>query len=280
MNRLSLILIALLCLGIVGYIVFEFYVLRNANVSAANRAFIKEKIQKIENELTHLCEVDNFYDHPWAGWYYYGDGLGTNVDLLLAPENGFTITSSGCLGLYDQNHGTADWDGNIVKLSSAWKVHKIFESEYRPIRWGERIYLIANDTDAIVRFCNAVNSRREPRDSIHGSFFLRHGAVNWEVEGKPEIPEEFMPYLLDEPVNAVIVSVKNTTTFVVDKGKNDGLLPGMELYIIEQDDIFGWMELTTIEETQSEGTISCYSFSGRNKKPVPQPGWQLSTSQR
>ena len=79
MKRLSVVLFVLLCLGIGGYIVL---VPRNANVSATNQAFIEEKSQKIENELAHLCEIDNFHDHPWAGWYYVGDGLGSNINLL------------------------------------------------------------------------------------------------------------------------------------------------------------------------------------------------------
>jgi hypothetical protein len=88
-------------------------------------------------------------------------------------------------------------------------------TERKPIRWGERVYLIPSD--GIVRFCDAINSREEPRKRADGRFFLRLNDWEKEAKGKPELPEEFMPYLLDKPVDAVIVSVKET--FRMNKGK-------------------------------------------------------------
>src|SRR5690242_13014799 len=59
-------------------------------------------------------EVKNLKDHPWAGNYYEGDGLGVNVNLSLAPKSGFSFTWYGCLGLYDLNYGPAvESDGKI-----------------------------------------------------------------------------------------------------------------------------------------------------------------------
>lgn len=271
-----------LFLGITGSAWAE----QDGRLSESNQAMITAKRQKIENEIAQLK------DHPWAGQYYHGDGFGTNVTLTLSPENGFTVTWFGCLGLYDQNHGTVDWDKSRIKLSFAFDMAKgytgRYASEYRPIRWGERLYLIP--TDEIIEFCNAINSRDEPRMGIHGFFLLRGGGEKKEAKGKPELPEEFMPYLLDEPVKAKIVSVNKdiqesrlgkVVTVFVDKGKKDGLLPGMELYVVKSNSgtIYKTIKLTQVDETQSEGKFiyeSPYETSSR-KTPKPTKGWQLST---
>jgi len=256
---------------------------QNEKLSDENQAIIEAKRQTITNEIAQLK------DHPWAGRYYYGDGLGANVWLTLASENGFTVTWYGCLGLYDQNHGTVAMDGNHIKFSFTFDMESgyigNYASERIPIRWGERLYLIP--TDGIVRFCNAINSGKEPRNGPHGQFFLRRGDWEKEAPGKPELPKEFMPYLLDKPVDAAIVSIKNTreervgkiATVVMDKGKEAGLLPGMELSVVRPNNVYQEVKLTKVEETQSEGEYiyarPYESFLSRTSAPVS--GWQLST---
>ena len=96
MKKLFYILPVVLCLGIIGFA----WAQRGEKMSVLNQVIIKAKSQKIEKEIARLK------DHPWAGQYFFGDGLGANVSLTLAPENGFTIIWRGCMGLYDQNHGT------------------------------------------------------------------------------------------------------------------------------------------------------------------------------
>jgi hypothetical protein len=274
--------------AIILFVLF-FGIVNTAWAEWEEEAIIKEKRQKIETEIALLKA------HFWAGQYYFGDGLGANVTLTVAPENGFTITWFGCLGLYDQNHGTVEWDGNIVKFSFAFPVKDgyigRYASEYKPIRWGERVYLIP--TDEIIDFCNAINSRSEPRNGAHGFFFLRDGDEKKQAKGKPELPKEFMPYLLDKPVDAKIVSIKDvreeqrkdvcgedyirrTVTVVVNKGKRDGLLPGMELHVTKPDMIFDEVKLTNVEETQSEGVFVA-NLWGARKEATPSAGWQLST---
>ena len=76
--------------------------------SAKSKTAMQAKRELIEQELSKLKM------HPWAGDYYYGDGLGVNVELTLAPDSGFVFTWNGCLGLYDQNYGdVAEFDRKI-----------------------------------------------------------------------------------------------------------------------------------------------------------------------
>ncbi|MCL2709564.1 MAG: hypothetical protein FWE95_01685 [Planctomycetaceae bacterium] len=259
---------------------------QNEKLSKENQAIVEAKRQKIEVEIAQLK------DHPWAGEYIYG----SSTYLTLAPENGFTIIGYGSFGFEYLEHGTVDWDGIHVKLNYTFdeKMGTIDDEaiKRKPIRWGERIYLIP--TYRVIEFCNAVNSGGEPRNRTYGRFYLRRGDEEKEVKGKPELSEEFMPYLLDKPVDATIASVEkihekdrhqNIATVVVNKGKNDGLLPGMELHVVKPS-IIGEVTLTRVEETQSKGELtylrpseieSLFSRLLRTHEPAPASGWQLST---
>jgi len=296
---------------------------RNERRSQSNQAIVRAKTQRIDNEITRLR------NHPWAGQYYQGSGL-SGVTLTLAPDNGFTVRLTGDVGLMDQNHGTVEWDGNRLKFSLAFAVEEgnrsqVHATEYVPIRWGERVYLIP--PDRIIGFCDAANSGREPRNNMVPSlFFLRRGDEKKAATGKPELPKEFMPYLRgEEPIIATVVSVRDIqeeepvgsvprskATVVVDKGKVDGLLPGMVLYVMDQEVMSGTsmlpnmainlLTLTKVDEMQSEG-----EFVGRPtlppssrslpyaeykaavealliveglRAPIPEPGWQFSTQRQ
>jgi hypothetical protein len=117
-----------------------------------------------------LLKVDS-----WAGHYYYGDGLGVNVELSLAPKSGFAFTWNGCLGLYDMNYGdVVESSGKIRLVPKLPNEHKPFEGisqEFLPIVWGDRHYLIA--AEEVVKFANAVNAGFEPREGAWGTFLLR-----------------------------------------------------------------------------------------------------------
>lgn len=52
-----------------------------------------------------LAEISQLQGHPWAGKYYFGDGLGVNSHLTIAPKSGFVFEWHGCLGCYDRNWG-------------------------------------------------------------------------------------------------------------------------------------------------------------------------------
>ena len=260
---------------------------RNEKLSEENHAIVEARLQKIEAEIAQLK------DHPWAGQYFFGFRDGRNATLTLAPENGFTMIGYDRWELDFLDHGTVDWDGKHIRLNCTFDVKSgTIDGEpikRKPIRWGERVYLIP--TFRIIDFCNAINSGWEPRNCTHGRFYLRRGDEEKEVSGKPELPKEFMPYLLDKPIGATIVSVKdirerdrfwNIATFVVDKGQNDGLLPGMELHVVRPF-VVGRVTLTKVEETQSEAEFvyprptEIESLFRLFRTSAPAIGWQLST---
>ncbi|OGV42527.1 MAG: hypothetical protein A2X46_04470 [Lentisphaerae bacterium GWF2_57_35] len=73
---------------------------------------LRDRIRAAANPLTN---------HPWAGEYYCGDGLGVNVSLLLAPGAGYVFEWHGCLGLYDRNYGHVTETNGRIRLSFAFK---------------------------------------------------------------------------------------------------------------------------------------------------------------
>jgi hypothetical protein len=78
--------------------------------SKASIAASEEQTKKIQLEPRH------FKNHDWAGEYFFGDGLGVNVSLDLAPDSGFVYRWHGWLGLYDLNYGAVKFSDGIVKL--------------------------------------------------------------------------------------------------------------------------------------------------------------------
>ncbi|MHC4696722.1 MAG: hypothetical protein ACYTFA_08275 [Planctomycetota bacterium] len=194
-------------------------------------------------------EISGLSDHPWAGTYYYGDGKGANVSLTLAPESGFVFKWRGCMGVYDRNFGdVVGTDRGSLKLALTYEnCRKGFQGvaeDLVPIPWGERHYLIP--VDDVVGFCNAVNSGSEPRDRLHGFYYLRVGDQEKPVKDAPELPEQYQAYLFKEPIHAEIVHVGDTeiekgvgfwtfhkTVVTLNVGRSDQVLPGISFQVCE-----------------------------------------------
>ncbi len=238
--------------------------------------------QEIQSEIATLGE------HPWAGAYYYGDGRGVNVSLMLAPESGYLFTWRGCLGLYDRNYGPVSYANTTLSLTFTYPNERNgfqgIAEELLLVTWGERTYLIPSDD--VIGFCNAVNSRLEPRDRAHGRYFLKRGDDKRDISGLPGIPSRYRQYLLPDPVEAVIIEIGSSTTrpsradwhfkdtrVIIDKGAHDGLLAGMKLYVIDPSFHAETITLIGVEENSSEGMMTQI---GETRNP-PEVGWTLST---
>lgn len=233
-------------------------------------------------------EIKTLGDHEWAGEYYQGDGLGVNVSMILAPNSGYLFEWHGCLGLYDRNYGTVVLRQGRLRLSFTFANKRQgfqgIAEEFIPVSWGDRKYLIPSDD--VVGFCNEVNDGSEPRTSLHGSYLLRDGDEQKEVAGVPTVPSQFEPYLLAGPIEAVITEIGDFTTrpslgewkfqdtvVTLNVGKRDGILPGMELCVIEPNDI---VESVRIHEVKDEESVGVMTQIGE-EEDGPRIGWKLST---
>lgn len=245
----------------------------------------KEAVAMVDKRRQDImAELKELKDHPWAGTYYRGDGLGVNITLTLAPESGFVFTWYGCLGLYDQNYGEVTWDEkeNILRLSFTFennqKGFQGLNSEFVPVPWEEQHYLVP--PARMIDFCNDVNF------DLGISFLLRRDGRDKKPKkpaGLPDVPDEYKPYLLKQPVEAKILSTGKTTKkpgkyfsqqftpVTLDKGSKDGLLPKMELRLVP-DVHHGTVRLTKVEESESEGVLE----QDMDKK-LPKIGSKVST---
>lgn len=241
-------------------------------------ANLAAKKKRIQQELQSL-KVDS-----WAGHYYYGDGLGVNVELSLAPESGFAFTWNGCLGLYDMNYGDAVQSGGkirlVPKLPNENKPFEGIAREFLPIVWGDRHYLIA--TDEVVKFANAINAGFEPRKDAWGMFLLRREDVSKPATGNPSLPLEHSEYLLKHPIDAEIASIKNShikeserlTTVLLNVGASQGAKKGMEFYLYAPSGLYASARVTDVNGFASEAEVSqCCD----DKAGPPAVGWKLST---
>jgi len=230
-------------------------------------------------------ELKSLHEHPLAGHYYYGDGLGVNVRLDLAPRSGFVFTWHGCLGLYDLNYGKVEETGGRVKLVFRFpndqKGFQGIASELIPVLWGERHYLIP--PDRVVDFTNAINAGFEPRSGLHGRFLLNGGDELKPVRAKPNIPSQYSAYLLERPIEAEISSVKESrvedseriTNVVLNVGTAQGVKAGMEFWVHAPERLYGNAQITDVGSTQSIATLKM--FEADCKSHVPSLGWKLST---
>jgi len=249
--------------------------------SKGSKATLQSRKELIDQELQSLPT------HPWAGRYYYGDGLGVNVNLSLAPKSGFAFTWNGCLGLYDLNYGdVVEADGRIRLIFKHPNDRKGFQGispELIPIVWGERHYLVSSDE--VVNFANAINAGFEPSKTVSKRFLLREGDELKAVHGQPDLPSPYSEYLLKQPITAEISSVKESrleddvriTTVTLNVGSAHGVKPGMEFYVYSPASVFEWARITTVNSSNSEAKVvqrvADEKYNGR-----PSTDWKLSTS--
>lgn len=280
MNRIGLSTVALLLCGLS-------FLSEHSQDRYSEEKHSKSSVAASEAQTKKILrEIRDLGNHDWAGQYYYGDGLGVNVELSLAPQNGFVFTWHGCLGLYDLNYGDVSFTQGTVKLlfkysNEPGKGFQGIAPELVPVHWGHRHYLIP--ADGMIRFTNAINSGMEPSPPGGRSwrFLLRRGDEQKTVDGLPDIPSEYLSYILKEPVRARVSSITETrmekerriTRVTLNVGSADGLKKGMELFVKQPSRVYLDAVVTEVGEHWSSAVIE----QDEKSDPAPSPGWSLST---
>ena len=243
-------------------------------------------------------ELETLKDHPWAGFYSHGGFPGAVRHLAVAPNAGFAYTCrstdvyiNGALALYDQNYGEVVWENGRLKLFPVLENEEDdtpLPTEFVLIPWGDQLCLIP--ADGIIDFCNRINA------GFGGTCFVRDGYFGMpRPVGRPEVPDEFKPYLLDVPIEGELIvvgeprefrkrsSIVCETVVVVNRGRQDGVLPGMTFHVTNPENIFAPIKLTKISDTESEGIIEqgLHHSMVTGERSIgggsPQVGWTVST---
>jgi len=156
------------------------------------------------------AEIEVGSEAEWAGEYGFGDGLGVNVSLALAPEGGFTFIWTGCLGVYGRNYGTVVLRSGRLALDFAHPnepgAFGGFSKVLVPVSWGDRHYLVGEEQ--LGSFVNAINAGIEPCSHRCGRFLVRDGDEEVKVTGRPELPAEYGARLLDTPIYAHVTGAR------------------------------------------------------------------------
>ena len=254
------------------------YIRREEKFSPKNRIEVLARRGKIKTE------IDTLKDHSWAGHYSIGDGFMSRVQIVLAPKSGFIYTAESLDqiglngGLIDQNYGDVNWENGRIKLSPVLEnsTEVSLPIEFIPITWDEQLYLVP--ANGIIDFCNAVNS------GLVFSF-VRNGDLGTKPPTRmPDVPEEFKPYLLEEPIDGQIIATEETKTIrkhsslvwetvvTINKGIRDNVLPDMKFHVTNPKAISGEIKVTMVMETESKGIMS------QGEAPeTSQIGWSVST---
>jgi hypothetical protein len=251
-----------------------------------DEAAIEQRRTQIQHEIATLKQ------HPWAGDYYEGDGLGANISITLAPETGIAATWHGCLGLYGANRGkVVERDGELRFEYEQPNKRGFggFPDQVRPVRWGERRYMIPEKK--MIAFVNAINRGFEPREGMHGLFLLADGDEKKSVVGMPDLPKSMGDLIRLAPLEVRIVSVDAVEKrkskvgadcgfhyrMMLDRGTKDGLAPGVELKVIGQPDVSDIVTVRTVAGGTASADMGIWSVDCTRPKSVPAAGWRLST---
>jgi hypothetical protein len=186
-----------------------------------------------------------------AGSYTRDDNPGLEDTFTILPDGRVTyrwIYQVGCNAPSPAtNLGYAKWTGGSLVISF-WKrdgqgefktntefVTEKFKTriEFLPISWGQRTYLIPRED--LLDFCNTINQWAEPRVQSQGVAYLRTDDWKKPGTGFPDLPPEWMPYLLKKPVSGKVLEVKEGGYGArVDLGSKNGIRTGMELCALGQ----------------------------------------------
>jgi hypothetical protein len=92
--------------------------------------------------------------------------------------------------------------------------------------------------DRVRRFCTGAPTRQgstqgnhldtEPRENIHGRFYVRDDFKKKNATGRPSVPTEWEP-LLKKPVHGKVSELLEDGRAIVNLGAENGIWKGMEL---------------------------------------------------
>jgi len=228
--------------------------------------------------LARTATIPRFTPKDVAGTYYFGDGLGVNCDLVLEASSKFSFRWTGCLGEYDRNSGNYDLTDEMLTVHPTSPNRRDgfrgMAERFFPIRWGTRIYLIADEQ--MLGFVDKI--RRGWRgDEIlgrSGFYFLRRDAQPFdkpigEVKMKPEMPSLYHQYLSKQFV-AKVIRRTSSSEFELDQGSADGLVAGTMLHSFLVGSGWNWLHV----ERTTDHSATARPWNRDDKSPTP--GTQLT----
>ncbi len=256
------------------------------------REAVSERSTRIELELQGIQQgaaPESPWAKEWAGTYYTGDHLGMNVSIEIAPKSGVSYRWTGCLGLYDANHGDVVRsfpDGVEVKLAIDERAsqNQFMSSRLYFVRWGDQKYLVPKSQ--MRQLVNNYNEGGFARESMFAVPRMQDAAVRnigFHEEGcprgRPVLPAEYSVLLIDKPVVFKITSVASKPvkdlagsddllcTMELEGGHDRGAFVGMKISY-DGAEGFGDIEFTDVRADSATATVWLFGVGGRSPQPL------------
>lgn len=195
-----------------------------------------------------------------VGEYSDGSGLAVRSRLILQNNGAFRFTRAGEMQEYVKKDGSYKLENGMLELSPSESISldeplgPAFATRLQPVTWSSRLYLIPENS--MLDFCNAVNLGIESRLRPTSPFLLREGDEHKPVANLPELPAQWKPYLLHEPLRGEITGFNDAGLPLVNLGTRHGLKPGMLLFSQDNSSKRAtYLKLVSVEQNQSSAEI-------------------------
>src|SRR5690349_6220872 len=238
-------------------------------------------------EVEIATEIIDGSPAAWAGEYHFGVGFGTNVTLVIAPDHGFAVSWTGCVGVCGRSFGSVTQQGDRLllyyEMSNPPAMFGDLSNVLVPVRRGEQLYLVAEEQ--MEEFSRAGNWVYEDCPDHCGRFLLRDG---WDrmAERIPKLAAQYSRESSDRPLYVRVTRVIEPDLDPVDGdfrwrkekveldvGRDGGVWEGMEFFSSTAGWITDTITVDKVNATSSVATVSAY-----DQLPIPvQPGTCVST---
>jgi len=134
--------------------------------------------------------------------YFEGDGFSGRI-VKINYSLFYTNVDASDIGNFEQ-YGFLTHSGNRIIFHQVYKEKEsiVKRDTLILVKWGARKYLISPSEMDL--FCEAINSKREPRRQAHGGFLLAEGDWKKETNGMPDLPNQYLKTIRDVKKNSVI----------------------------------------------------------------------------
>lgn len=212
---------------------------------------------------------------PWVGEYYLGDHLGFNLDLVVTADR-FAYTANSDIGPIGDGNGLVErvHGGIVLRLAAdadhaaKRRLEDTLGITLVPVQWGPRRYLVPERE--FPGFASAINHGMEP-DSP-GLFLLRAGDEKKPVEGLGGLPAGITHFVFAKQVYVDVVGFSRIPSppqpaeigpllkneryrLVFDKGMEDGLAPGLDLWLCHPYNEAAFVTVDRVEPHRAYGIL-------------------------
>lgn len=200
------------------------------------------------------------------GTYFYDNGMGSSNRLTLHLGNTFGYRSIGCFGEVSRFDGIWRLEGDVMILEPTQDDDDTYPFSRRliPVPWGERMYLV--DENAVPAFAADARGGKVLSAGVHEYDYVQVDPESHEVKpmaGIPVFPERYLVFYEKGAVAMKVIELMPDGTVILDKGRKDGLRPGL---VVGKTGEFMGSDVDILELTQTTAIGRPIYYSNSDKE--------------